>query len=180
MLRDVRRLDRQLTRQAAWDSAWARRAVPAVEWAAEGTKLWWGLGAVMMASGGRSGTKAAAAGLLSLLTAELVSNALAKQVSERRRPPEQLVPHDDVEDRPDTSSFRSGHTAAAVGFTAAIAASSPGWGAAASVPTAIVAVERVHSGAHYPSDVVGGAAIGLASAWLIRRAPRPLLHKLLR
>ncbi|MFI2353007.1 phosphatase PAP2 family protein, partial [Streptomyces sp. NPDC019443] len=175
-----RRLDRQLTRQSAsWDSAWARQAVTAVEWAAGCTKLWWGLAAVMIATGGRSGIKAAAAGLLSMLTAELVSNAVGKQISERRRPPEQLVPHD-VEDRPDTSSFPSGHTAAALGFTAAVASSSPGWGAAAAVPTAIVAVERVHSGAHYPSDVVGGAAIGLASAWLIHRATRPLLRGLLR
>jgi undecaprenyl-diphosphatase len=29
----------------------------------------------------------------------------------------------------------------------------------------------VQSGAHYPSDVAAGAAIGLASAWLTRHAP---------
>ncbi|MFD8222961.1 phosphatase PAP2 family protein [Streptomyces massasporeus] len=39
----------------------------------------------------------------------------------------------------------------------------------------MVAVERVQSGAHYPSDVAVGAAIGLTGAWLIRRAPKLVL-----
>ncbi|MFF0201207.1 phosphatase PAP2 family protein [Streptomyces sp. NPDC005017] len=56
---------------------------------------------------------------------------------------------------------------------------SPAWPAAGAVcvlPSAMVMVERVHSGAHYPSDVVTGAAIGLAGAWLTRRAPRLLMR----
>ncbi|MDQ0938931.1 phosphatase PAP2 family protein [Streptomyces sp. V1I1] len=180
LLNDVRRLDRRLTRQAAsWESAWARRALPAVESAAEGTKLWWGMAGLMAATAGRSGRKAAAAGVLSMLTAQLLANAVGKQISDRRRPPEQLIPHGDVEDRPDTSSLPSGHTAAAVGFAAAVTASSPAWGVAAAVPAVMVALERVHSGAHYPSDVAVGTTIGLASACLINRAPRLLLRGLL-
>jgi undecaprenyl-diphosphatase len=35
----------------------------------------------------------------------------------------------------------------------------------------LVAVERIQSGAHYPSDVAAGAAIGLASSWLVRASP---------
>ncbi|MFF9172356.1 phosphatase PAP2 family protein [Streptomyces sp. NPDC014796] len=42
----------------------------------------------------------------------------------------------------------------------------------------MVALERVQSGAHYPSDVATGAAIGLAGAWLTRRAPRLILRHL--
>lgn len=40
----------------------------------------------------------------------------------------------------------------------------------------MVGLERVQSGAHYPSDVATGAAIGLASAWLTRRAPCLILR----
>ncbi|MFE5561178.1 phosphatase PAP2 family protein [Streptomyces sp. NPDC056544] len=40
----------------------------------------------------------------------------------------------------------------------------------------LVAVERVHSGAHYPSDVAAGAAIGIAAAVLVRKASRLLAH----
>ncbi|MFF0078054.1 phosphatase PAP2 family protein [Streptomyces sp. NPDC005494] len=40
----------------------------------------------------------------------------------------------------------------------------------------LVAVERVQSGAHYPSDVATGAAIGLISAWLVRHLPQQALR----
>jgi hypothetical protein len=42
---DLPEQDRRLTRRIAlWDSAFARRVLPAVESAAEHTKLWWGIG----------------------------------------------------------------------------------------------------------------------------------------
>ncbi|MFI5877092.1 phosphatase PAP2 family protein [Streptomyces sp. NPDC051445] len=88
-----------------------------------------------------------------------------------RRPPKGWIPHDEVHDRPDSSSFPSGHTAAAVAFTAAITPIWPTAGIMCALPAAMVAVERVQSGAHYPSDVAAGAVIGLASAWLTRHAP---------
>jgi undecaprenyl-diphosphatase len=39
--------------------------------------------------------------------------------------------------------------------------------------------ERVHTGAHCPSDAAGGAAVGPAAVALVRRAPR-LAVRLLR
>jgi undecaprenyl-diphosphatase len=59
-----------------------------------------------------------------------------------------------------------------VAFSAAVAAVWPWAGAVCAVPAVMVAAERVHTGAHYPSDVAVGAAIGLAAATLLRRAPR--------
>lgn len=114
--------------------------------------------------------------MASLALAQVMANGLGKRLADRPRPPKQWIPHDEVDDRPDSSSFPSGHTAAAAAFTAGVA---PTWPAAAvlcAVPAALVAVERVQSGAHYPSDVVAGAAIGLASARLVRHAPRLLLQ----
>ncbi|MYS05163.1 phosphatase PAP2 family protein [Streptomyces sp. SID6041] len=159
---------------AAWDSAWARQLLPPVEEAAEHTKLWWAAAVIMAMGGGRRGRKAAAAGVTSMAVAELLSNGVAKQLVERRRPPKEWIPHDDVEDRPASSSFPSGHTAAAVAFTAAVAPIWPWAGAVCAVPAAMVAIERVHSGAHYPSDVVAGAAVGLSVAALLRATPRLL------
>lgn len=176
---ELRNGDHRLTRRmAAWDSAWARRLLPPVEEAAEHTKLWWAAAAVMAASDTWRGRRAAATGIAAMAVAELLSNGVAKQVVERRRPPKEWIPHDDVEDRPDSSSFPSGHTAAAVAFTAAVAPTWPWAGAACAVPAVVVAVERVHSGAHYPSDVAAGAAIGLAAAALVRAAPRLLIRRL--
>jgi undecaprenyl-diphosphatase len=150
-----------------------------MEETAESSKLWCGAAAAMAGLGGWRGRKAAACGLAALAMAQLVSNCLCKQLADRPRPPKEWFPHDEVHDRPESSSFPSGHTAAAVAFTAAVAPTWPTAGAACALPAAMVALERIQSGAHYPSDVAVGAAIGLASAWLTRRPPRLMLRHLL-
>ncbi|MFF8648331.1 phosphatase PAP2 family protein [Streptomyces griseoluteus] len=173
----LRDADRALTRQAASRTPPAlARTLSAVEEAAQGTKLWCGTGAAMASLGGWRGRKAAAAGLTALAVAQLMAGGVCKQLAHRPRPPKEWIPHDKVEDRPASSSFPSGHTAAAVAFTAAVAPTWPLAGALCAVPAAAVALERVQSGAHYPSDVTAGAVIGLAAAWLTRRVPRLLLH----
>ena len=165
--------DQSLTKQAACRTPpWAGKVLSAVEETAESTKLWCGAAAAMASLGGRRGRRAAVTGLTALVLAQLVSNGLCKQLADRPRPPKEWFPHDEVHDRPDSSSFPSGHTAAAVAFTTAVAPTWPAAGAVCALPAALVALERVQSGAHYPSDVATGAAIGLAGAWLTRRAPR--------
>ncbi|MGW3032067.1 phosphatase PAP2 family protein [Streptomyces sp. NPDC001178] len=85
-----------------------------MEESVESSKLWCGAAAAMASLGGWRGRKAAAAGLTALTMAELISNGLCKQLADRPRPPKEWFPHDEVDDRPDSSSFPSGHTAAAV------------------------------------------------------------------
>ncbi|WP_439678545.1 phosphatase PAP2 family protein [Embleya sp. MST-111070] len=150
------------------------RLLSGVEEVAESSKLWVGAATVMAIVGGVRGRVAAAAGLVALVTAQVVANGVCKNLADRPRPPKEWIAHDEVDDRPDSSSFPSGHTAAAVAFTAAVAPTWPTAAALCALPGAVVAVERVQSGAHYPSDVVAGAAIGLASACFIRRVPRLL------
>jgi membrane-associated phospholipid phosphatase len=172
VLADLHTGERWLTRRtASWDNPWVRRVLPTVEEAAEHTKLWCAVAAVMAGAGGVRGRQAAAAGLASMAVAETIANGGVKRVWQRRRPPGQWFRPEDVAERPDSPSFPSGHTAAAVAFTAAIAPIRPWAGVACAVPTVVVAVERVHRGAHYPSDVAVGAAIGLAAAGLVRAAP---------
>ncbi|MFJ6530560.1 phosphatase PAP2 family protein [Streptomyces longwoodensis] len=168
-----------MTKQAASRiPAPAGKALSVLEEAAESSKLWCGAAVLMASVGGWRGRRAAAAGVTALVVAQLVSNGVCKQVTGRRRPPKEWIPHDEVEDRPDSSSFPSGHTAAAVAFTVALAPTWPLAGAVCAVPAAAVAVERVQSGAHYPSDVAAGAVIGLAAAWLTHRAAPYLLRRL--
>ncbi|MDH6605568.1 membrane-associated phospholipid phosphatase [Streptomyces sp. SAI-208] len=177
LLTDLYEVDGVLTRQAASRiPPGVAKALSAVEESAESTKLWCGAAVAMAWKGGWRGRRAAAAGLVALTVAQLVSNGLCKQLADRPRPPEEWIPHDEVADRPDSSSFPSGHTAAAVAFTAAVAPTWPTAGVLCALPATMVAVERVQSGAHYPSDVAGGAAVGLAAAWLTHRAPALLLR----
>lgn len=180
LLAGLRRTDRRLTQRiAACATPGVHRTLSAVEECAESTKLWCGAAAVMAAAGGRRGRRAAGSGLAALIVAQLVSNGLCKQLSDRPRPPKEWIPHDEVEDRPESSSFPSGHTAAAAAFTAAVLPAFPPAGFLCTVPAALVAFERVQSGAHYPSDVAAGAAIGLAAAWFVRRSPRLAVRWLL-
>ncbi|MDL5199314.1 phosphatase PAP2 family protein [Streptomyces sp. ALI-76-A] len=176
---DLRERDHRLTRWvASWRSDFARRVLPAVEESAQHTKLWWGA-AIAMSTVGWRGRRAAAAGLTSMAVAELSSNCVLKQVLHRPRPPKDWISHEDVDERPDSSSFPSGHTAAGVAFSAGVAAVWPWAGAVCAVPAAMVAAERVHTGAHYPSDVAVGAVVGLAAAALVHRAPRLAVRRLL-
>ncbi|WUJ83913.1 phosphatase PAP2 family protein [Streptomyces mirabilis] len=180
LMAGLRAADRRLTKQvASWDPRRVGRPLSAVEETAESAKLWCGAAVLMACLGGGRGRRAAAAGLTALSLAQLTSNAVCKPLAGRPRPPKEWIPHNEVENRPDSSSFPSGHTAAAVAFTAAITPAWPLAGAACAIPAAMVAVERVHSGAHYPSDVAAGAAIGLASAWLTRRTPHLLRRRFL-
>ncbi|MFF9774046.1 phosphatase PAP2 family protein [Streptomyces sp. NPDC013978] len=168
--------DRWLAKRlAAWDPARVGKPLWAVEETAESAKLWCAAATVMAWWGGGHGRRAAATGLAAMTLAQVGSNVVGKQVIDRRRPPKEWFPHAEVDDRPASSSFPSGHTAAAVAFTAAVAPSWPAAGAACAVPTVLVAVERVRSGAHFPSDVAAGAVLGLAAAWTTRRLPRLLL-----
>ncbi|MYV52894.1 phosphatase PAP2 family protein, partial [Streptomyces sp. SID3212] len=116
--------------------------------------------------GGRRGRTAAGAGLAAMGLAEALSNTVGKQLVERRRPPKEWIPNEEVEERPSSSSFPSGHTAAAIAFAATVTVIWPRAGAVCTPPALAVALGRVHSGAHYPTDIAAGTAIGLASTAL--------------
>ncbi|GHF71682.1 hypothetical protein GCM10010218_61130 [Streptomyces mashuensis] len=170
---DLHEAERHLTRRvASCRHPLVRWGRPVVGEAAEHTKLWWAVALALAAAGGTRGRRAATAGLTAMGLAELLSNAVIKPLWRRRRPPRELIPHDGVDGRPDSPSFPSGHTAAAAAFTTAVALTWPRAGALCAVPAALVAAERVHSGAHYPSDVAAGAAVGAAAAYTARRLPR--------
>ncbi|MGR6969009.1 phosphatase PAP2 family protein [Streptomyces cynarae] len=172
-------------------STWAASRIPhgvgtvlsAVEEIAESAKLWCGVADAMAWLGGGRGRKAAATGLAALTVAQLLSNGLCKQLADRPRSPKEWFPPRRGRRPPRLLLLLlplslgtpplSGHTAAAVAFTTAITPTWPAAGAACALPAAL---ERVQSGAHYPTQVAAGAAIGLASAWLTHRAPRLILR----
>ena len=72
------------------------------------------------------------------------------------------------------ASFPSDHATAAFGLAAGALFYRPRLGAILLVLAAIIAFSRVYVGVHYPGDVLGGAAIGILAAVVVRFA-RPVL-----
>ena len=76
---------------------------------------------------------------------------------------------------PASTSFPSGHAASGFAFASAIGRDQPWLGFALRLLATAVAYSRVHTGVHYPSDVVAGALIGAttgqAVAGLVDRLP---------
>jgi undecaprenyl-diphosphatase len=77
------------------------------------------------------------------------------------------------------AGFPSDHATAAFAIAVAIFLRNRRWGAVALVFATVLAVGRVAMGVHYPSVVLGGAALGTACALVLALAPvRRLLNRL--
>ena len=117
--------------------------------------------------------------LLAIVAADGIADLLAraiKSVVDVQRPafryaePKALVhvPHD--------HSFPSGHAATSFACATTLALAFPRLAAPLYLLAAAIAYSRVYVGVHYPLDVLGGAALGIAIAialrWLARARPR--------
>ncbi len=63
-------------------------------------------------------------------------------------------------------SLPSRHTASAVAMALVVHSAAPRRGRLMAAAAALLGLSRVYCGLHYPSDVLAGAALGLAAAWL--------------
>jgi len=132
-------------------------------------KLWFGIAGIMATVPGKP-RRAALHGLLALGVASGVTNVIFKRALPRRRPlPEHLPLFRFVNPQPTSSSMPSGHSASAVAFAVGAGIVSPAIGVALAPIAVGVAYSRVHTGAHWPSDVVFGSALGAGAAFLTRK-----------
>ena len=162
-------LDRRLFRQAALrESTVLDRVLPPLTHSADHGLLWFGVAGVLAAAGQR---RAAVRGLSSLALASVMANVPAKRAARRTRPSLIPVPMPrQLFRQPSTSSFPSGHSASAAAFAVGVALEQPLIAAPVGVLAAGVAYGRVHTGVHYPGDVVAGLALGAACAVAVKRA----------
>lgn len=72
-----------------------------------------------------------------------------------------------IDAKPTTPAFPSGHAAMAVAGAVAGSRLLPGSIWVWAPFGVIVAISRVYIGVHWPSDVLGGAVVGLAAAWFV-------------
>jgi len=172
-LADARRVDQAVygaiaeTPTPALDAGMSR-----LSRAADRSGLWISSAAVLAVLGGPPGRRAALQGLVSVAVSSAVVNLGIKRVAGRRRPDRQaaLVPPGRHVPMPTSRSFPSGHSASAFAFAAGVGSRQP----AVAVPlhglAGAVAYSRVHTGVHFPGDVVIGAVLGTVIAQLTTRA----------
>jgi membrane-associated phospholipid phosphatase len=119
--------------------------------AADRSRVWLAIAAVVAAVGGRRGRRAALEGVVAIAVTSATVNLGLKPIARRRRPDRaqpalfegRHVP------MPRSASFPSGHAASAFAFAYAVAYS------------------RVHTGVHYPGDVVIGSVAGAGTAAMV-------------
>ena len=140
--------------------------------AADYSRLSLASAAALAVAGGQRGRRAAALGLGSLAATASIVNLAVKPLWKRRRPDRagQDVPVARHVPMPSSRSFPSGHSAGAFAFATGVGHAMPRAGAPLRALAALVAYSRVHTGVHYPGDVLAGALIGTALSQLTTHA----------
>jgi membrane-associated phospholipid phosphatase len=137
-----------------------------VSHAANYSRLWLASAAVLAVGGGPQGRQAAADGLASIALTSAVVNLVLKPLGARRRPDRAgyRVPLQRQVAMPRSTSFPSGHAASAFAFAGGVASDLPLAGIPLTAAAAVVGYSRVHTGVHYPIDVIAGSVTGGALA----------------
>jgi len=145
--------------------------------AANNSRLWLTIAAGLAVAGGGGGRRAAVRGIAAIGVTSALVNLAVKSAWARQRPNRAGagVPRRRNVRMPASTSFPSGHAASGFAFAAAIGRDQPWLGLGLRFLAAAVAYSRVHTGVHYPGDVVVGSIIGegtgQAVAGLMDRLP---------
>jgi membrane-associated phospholipid phosphatase len=137
--------------------------------AADRSRLWLAVAAAVAVFGGERGRRAALEGVVAIGVTSATVNLVAKPIARRRRP-ERAEParfagrHVPM---PASASFPSGHAASAFAFAHAVGRHLPVLALPVRLLAAAVAYSRVHTGVHYPGDVVVGSVTGAGTAAIV-------------
>ena len=101
-------------------------------------------------------------------------NAVLNVLFPRPRPFLVLPIHLLVTSPPRDPSFPSDHAAVASAIAVTLRGVAPGWARLGLLGAVIIGASRVAIGVHYPSDILGGMAVGAGCAVMALRAEAPL------
>lgn len=114
--------------------------------------------------------RAGAAASLSLILDFILVNLVLKNLVARTRPYDVLEELLLITRRPSDLSFPSGHAGACFAVASVLFLCLPRrFGIPAVVTAALISFSRLYVGAHYPTDVLGGMAIGCITGWIACR-----------
>ena len=146
------------------------RAMRLLTQASDYWRLWLGSAAILALTRGARGRRAAVTGLASVAVSSAVANLVLKPLGRRRRPDTSDVPAARHAAMPPSTAFPSGHSASAFAFATGVGSVLPLEAVPIRALAAAVAYSRVHTGVHYPADVIVGAFLGTALAQATARA----------
>jgi len=150
------------------------REMRALTSAADHSKLWLATAGLLAAAGGRRGRAAATTGLACVAVTSAAANLVFKPLGRRRRPDPAVlnVPAARLVKMPATTSFPSGHAASAFAFATGVGHVLPHQAPAIRALATLVGYSRVHTGVHFPGDVLAGSLLGTVLAQMTARALR--------
>ncbi|HEV2888504.1 MAG TPA: phosphatase PAP2 family protein, partial [Jatrophihabitans sp.] len=141
------------------------RGLPLITRAADKSKLWMGISAVLATTGDLKARRAAVRGMGSIAVASLLANPVGKRAVPRRRPLLRDIPTARIAHHvPTSSSFPSGHSASAAAFAVAVGKEFPELAVPIGALAGAVCFSRIFTGVHFTSDVLVGAALGATVA----------------
>ena len=135
--------------------------------AANYSRLWLAIAAIIAILGGRRGRLAAMEGVVSIGVTSAAVNLGVKPLAQRPRPDRAEVDRGRHVRMPESTSFPSGHAASAFAFAHGVGRHLPGLAVPLRLLAGAVAYSRVHTGVHYPGDVAVGAIIGGGTAAMV-------------
>lgn len=146
------------------------RSIRGLSKSADYGRLWMGV-SVGLALTGKRGRTASAQGIISLVCSSAVANLVLKPIFGGPRPdPSPLSRRRRLKHQPVSGTFPSGHSASAAAFATGASLACPS-AAPVLIPLAAgVAYSRMHTGAHWLSDVLAGSALGAAIGFGVNAA----------
>lgn len=107
------------------------------------------------------------AGAISLIVEALCVNVFLKNTIQRTRPYEVIEGLNILIATPHDYSFPSGHAGSAFAVAIVVFLMLPKkWGIPAVIMASLMALSRLYVGVHFPTDILAGALIGTATAYM--------------
>jgi membrane-associated phospholipid phosphatase len=163
---------------AATPSPSLDRVLSRLSSAADHSKLWFAVAGALALTPGRP-RRAALFGVASIGLASATANLVGKGLLRRERPDRAGVnlPAGRKVKMPGSTSFPSGHSASAFAFATAVGDELPLAWLPLHAVAAAVTYSRVHTGVHYPGDVLVGSLLGTGAAVAVRYTARALTRR---